>query len=153
MFKNLKIDRRSKWILLSLFLLIVLAGVVLLVAAPVGLVGIVYWITGTEITMGGQNPPTFTISGESPNYIVVAEVEQTGSPNKEGKEGASEKAYWKVYMPPRQITYGDRGDPQTNNPLPLVEGKTYHAFCDANHSSDGFYFIIKDSKAVEVERD
>lgn len=152
MFKNLKLDRHGKWILLALSIGIVLT--VFLIAAPIGLLGFIYRVTGTQLTMDGQNPPTFTIAGESPVSLIVSEVEQSVAP--ERKEETAQRTYWEVYFPPRQITYGGPGKPigaQPNNSLPLVEGKTYRASCTANHSSDGFYFIIKGGKAVEVKRD
>jgi hypothetical protein len=152
MYRNLKQARHRTWLLLSLFIGIILIG--LLIATPVGFMGITYWFTGTQITMDGQNPPTFTLSGESPVSLIVAEVEPAGSP--ERKEETAQRTYWEVYFPPRQITYGGPGKPlgaQPNHPLPLVEGKTYRASSTANHSSAGFTFIIKDGKAVEVKRD
>jgi hypothetical protein len=150
--KHLTKERRSRWLLLSLAIVVVLT--VFLVAAPFGFVRVMYWFTGTQITMDGQNPPTFTISGESPVSLIVAEIEPIGDSN--GKVEVAQRTYWEVYFPPRQITYGGPGKPigaQPNNPLPLVEGKTYHVSCTANHSSDGFTFIIKDGKAVKVARD
>jgi hypothetical protein len=145
MFKNLKMRRRFGWILLSLFMAVILIGY--LWSASEVMEPLRYLLVGQQLTMDGQNPPTFMISNVDAEFIVVEEVLP------ETAAATARKTSWSVRNPPRKITYGAAGEPLFGlNIEPLVEGKIYSAYVKSHESGDGFRFIIKDGKAVEGEQ-
>ena len=120
----------------------------------------------TRVTLGGNNPPTFTLSGSGrlgELIIFAPEQEKVSDPfdttharwqiaaEKGGESGAS------LVDELKTVTYGvvpsgyKQVKPDSGAPQALVEGRRYrYWFVTVNAPHAGGYFEIRDGKAAKV---
>jgi hypothetical protein len=112
----------------------------------------------TEISINGENPPTFAFSGSGyMTFFSLGEVASNEKPSNElwrvWPKSSIDKRMWNT--PP--IKYGQVPEfffqtiPENGNPPKLVEGKIYEVIVQTSSAKHGrMRFIVRSDKTVQV---